>query len=98
MLIYVEKWSEFSNSVEEEPEDTDLTDDIAEDDINDTNESTTNSLEAIHNDVHFMIGGKYGHMSKLELAGEYSPTQRSSSILIFILSVRSYLLLAPHQH
>ena len=40
----------------------------------DKNESYSNSLENIHNNVHYYVGGKYGHMALLELAGEYPHT------------------------
>ena len=59
MLTRIHNWPEFSNSVAGPG----------------TSESLTKSLEAIHNDIHFYIGGDYGHMSELSLAGEYPPTQ-----------------------
>ena len=58
MLICIDTWAEFSNSV-----------------AAGENKSCTNSLEAIHNVIHFAVGGEHGHMGQIELAGEYPPIQ-----------------------
>ena len=72
MLTRTHKWEEFSNSAKTAGK----------------NLSNTDSLEAIHDDIHELIGGERhsnhellrgeklkGHMNSLAFAGEYPPTQ-----------------------
>lgn len=72
MLTLVNEWTNFANHTYDEahPDAGTISDFFASRDI-DTTWSVANSLEAIHDTLHFCLGGIGGHMGDIAYAGSW---------------------------